>query len=45
MWGLVPDPIVMQSDGTRMVPQAFAELRYGVVVHTRENSVKYMGTI
>ena len=21
--------------------QAFAELRYGVVVHTRENSVKY----
>ena len=27
------DPIVMV--------QAFAELRYGVVVHTRENSVKY----
>ena len=40
-WGLVPDPIVMV--------QAFAELRYGVVVHTRENSVKYglgqLGTI
>ena len=32
-WGLVPDPIVMV--------QAFAELRYGVVVHMRENSVKY----
>ena len=31
--GLVFDPIVMV--------QAFAELRYGVVVHTRENSVKY----
>jgi hypothetical protein len=29
----VSDPIVMA--------QAFAELRYGVVVHTRENSVKY----
>ena len=30
------DPTVMA--------QAFAELRYGVVVHTRENSVKlYMG--
>ena len=32
-WGLVSDPIVMA--------QAFAELRYGVVIHTRENSVKY----
>lgn len=32
-WGLVSDPIAMV--------QAFAELRYGVVVHTRENSVKY----
>ena len=32
-WRLVPDPIVMV--------QAFAELRYGVVVHTRETSVKY----
>ena len=32
-WGLVPDPIVMV--------QVFAELRYGVVAHTRENSVKY----
>jgi hypothetical protein len=31
-WGLVSDPIVMV--------QAFAELRYGVVVHMRENSVK-----
>ena len=31
--GLVSDPVVMV--------QAFAELRYGVVVHTRENSVKY----
>ena len=31
--GLVFDHIVMV--------QAFAELRYGVVVHTRENSVKY----
>ena len=29
----VPDSIVMV--------QAFAELRYGAVVHTRENSVKY----
>jgi hypothetical protein len=29
----VSDPIVMA--------QAFAELRYGVVIHTRENSVKY----
>ena len=29
----MPDCIVMV--------QAFAELRYGVVVHTRENSVKY----
>ena len=28
------------SDSIVMV-QAFAELRYGVVVHTRENSVKY----
>ena len=28
------------SDSTVMV-QAFAELRYGVVVHMRENSVKY----
>ena len=32
--------------GTRVRPhcdgtQAFAELRYGVVIHTRENSVKY----
>ena len=33
MWTRVSDPIVMV--------QAFAELRYGVVVHTRENSVKY----
>ena len=32
-WGLVSDSIVMV--------QALAELRYGVVVHTRENSVKY----
>ena len=32
-WGLVPDSIA--------IVQAFAELRYGVVVHTRENSVKY----
>ena len=32
-WGLVSDPIVMV--------QAFAELRYGVVAHTLENSVKY----
>ena len=32
-WGLVPDSIV--------IVQAFEELRYGVVVHTRENSVKY----
>ena len=32
-WRLVPDPIVMVH--------AFAELRYGVVVHTRENSLKY----
>ena len=30
-WGLVLDPIVMV--------QAFTELRYGVVVHMRENSV------
>ena len=29
----MPDRIVLV--------QAFAELRYGVVVHTRENSVKY----
>jgi hypothetical protein len=29
----VSDPIVMV--------QAFAELGYGVVIHTRENSVKY----
>ena len=29
----MPDPIVMV--------QVFAELRYGVVAHTRENSVKY----
>ena len=37
-WGLVSDHIVMV--------QAFAELRYGAVIHTRENSVKYgMGTI
>ena len=34
----MPDPIVMV--------QTFAELRYGVVLHMRENSVKYgMGTI
>jgi hypothetical protein len=32
-WALVSDPTVMV--------QALAELRYGVVVHTRENSVKY----
>ena len=32
-WGLVSESIVMV--------QAFAELRYGVVVHMRENSVKY----
>ena len=32
-WGLVSDPIAMV--------QAFAELRYGVVPHTLENSVKY----
>jgi hypothetical protein len=32
-WGLVSDSIVMV--------RAFAELRYGVVAHTRENSVKY----
>ena len=32
-WGLVSDPIAMV--------QAFAELRYGVVAHTLENSVKY----
>ena len=32
-WRLVSDPIAMV--------QALAELRYGVVVHTRENSVKY----
>jgi hypothetical protein len=25
----------------RSIVQAFAELRYGAVVHTRENSVKY----
>ena len=31
-WGLVSDPIAMV--------QAFAELRYGVVAHTLENSVK-----
>ena len=31
-WGLVSDSIVMV--------QAFAELRYGVVVHVRESSVK-----
>ena len=31
------DPIVMV--------QAYAELRYGVVVHMRENSVKYGHTI
>ena len=30
-WGLVSDPIVMA--------QAFAELRYGVVIHTRENTL------
>ena len=36
-WRLVSDPIAMV--------QALAELRYGVVVHTRENSVKYMGSI
>ena len=43
-WGLVPDPM-FHVDGV----QAFAELRYGVVVHTHENSVKYglgqLGTI
>ena len=33
--GLVSDPIVMV--------QAFAELRYGVVVHMRENSVQKYG--
>ena len=32
-WRLVSDPIAMV--------QALAELRYGVLVHTRENSVKY----
>jgi hypothetical protein len=32
-WGLVSDSIVMV--------RAFAELRYGVVVRMRENSVKY----
>ena len=32
-WGLVSDPIAMV--------EAFAELRYGVVPHTLENSVKY----
>ena len=32
-WGLVSDPIAMV--------QAFAELRYGVVAHTLENSMKY----
>ena len=32
-WRLVSDPIAMV--------QALAELRYGVVVHTRENSLKY----
>ena len=32
-WGLVSDPIAMV--------EAFAELRYGVVAHTLENSVKY----
>ena len=32
-WGLVSDSIAMV--------QAFAELRYGVVAHTLENSVKY----
>ena len=32
-WGLVSDTIAMV--------QAFAELRYGVVAHTLENSVKY----
>jgi hypothetical protein len=36
-WGLVSDPIV--------TVQAFAELRYGVVVHMREHSVKYGHTI
>ena len=32
--------LALVSDPTVMV-QALAELRYGVVVHTRENSVKY----
>jgi hypothetical protein len=32
-WGLVSDSIA--------IVQAFAELRYGAVVHTRANSVKY----
>ena len=32
---LVPDAIVMV--------QTFAELSYGVVVHERENSLKYIG--
>jgi hypothetical protein len=31
----VPDPIVM------VLVQVFAELRYGVVAHTREDRVKY----
>ena len=33
VWTLVSDSIA--------ILQAFAELRYGVVVHMRENSVKY----
>ena len=32
-WGLVSDSIA--------IVQAFAELKYGAVVHTRENNVEY----
>jgi hypothetical protein len=32
VWGLVPDPISMAN--------AFAELGYGIMVHTRENGFR-----
>ena len=32
------------TDPIFVIIQAFVELRYGVVVHTREKSLKYVGT-
>ena len=38
------EDVVTRDRDPIVIIQAFVELRYGVVVHTREKSLKYVGT-